>query len=295
MEYPIGELLRTFREYKNLSIEDLSEGICSEEELISFEKDMSYPTIEMLHRLGKRLNIELSYFFDVASKSTINYSTAVIQIIEKYKRERHYHAIYEIIQQEKANPLFQIGNYKQYLTWHEGICTYYIHKELKTAISLLNEAISITNPKKINLTERETEILNSIALLHYEDRDFQSSLSNFLEALRNLDKLPYIFNSKVKIRVLFGLSQVYTELGQFEESLNYCQKGINLCINEESLYCFNEFHYQMGENYIKLGNIEKGKEYMKECLHLLRLEKKHNLIEIIEQEMTKLLSKIDNI
>ncbi|WP_449621345.1 helix-turn-helix domain-containing protein [Robertmurraya sp. Marseille-Q9965] len=291
MEYPIGELLKTFREYKNLSIQELSDGICSENELVSFEKDDAYPTIEILHKLGKRLNIELSYFFDVASRSTINYSTAVIQIVEKYKRERDYKTIYNIIHQEKENPLFQIGQYKQYLTWHEGICKYYIDQDLDSAIRILYDSIEITNPKRINLNERETEILNSIALLHYENQDFLNALKIFSEALTNIDKIPYVFNTKVKIRILFGLSQVYTELGEYEESIKYCQNGINLCINSDSLYGLNELHYQMGENYIKLGEVEKGEEYIDECLHLLKLEKKYHLIEIIQQERDKLLSK----
>lgn len=290
MEYPIGDILKAFREYKNLSSKELADGICTEEELTLYEKDKAYPTIEILHKLGKRLNIELSYFFDVASKSTTNYSTAVIQLIEKYKRERNYNAIYSIIQQEKENPLFQIGDYKQFLVWHEGICSYYIDKNLELAIHILNNAISISNPKRQNLTERETEILISIALLHYENNDYQNALNIFLEALTNLDKLPYISNSKVKIRVLFGLSQVFTELGKYGVSLEYCKKGINLCINEESLYCLNEFYYQMGENFIKLGDVDRGIEYIEQCLYLLKLEKKDSLIEIIEKEKQRLLS-----
>ncbi|WP_075983008.1 helix-turn-helix domain-containing protein [Bacillus massilinigeriensis] len=290
MEYEIGDILKSFREYKSMTIEELADGICTVEELASFEKEKAYPTIEQLHKLGIKLNIELSYFFEVASKSTINYSTAVTQIIEKYKRERNYHAIYHIVQKEKLNPIFNIGYLKQYLLWHEGISTFYIESDLKKAISFLYEAIKITNPSKHNLNERETEILNSIAILLFESRDYKSAFPIFLEALTNLDQLPHILNPKVKIRVLFGLSQVFTQLGQYNESLIYCQQGINLCINEESLYCLNEFYYQTGENLIKLGEIEKGKASFEKCLFLLKLENKTKIISLIEKEMDKLLS-----
>ena len=289
MDYLIGDILKSFREFKNFSIAELADGICTEDELISFEKDKVYPRLDTIYKLAARLNMDVSYFFNVVSETTINYSTAVMLLIEKYKRERDYHAVYNIIKQEMENPLFGTPVLTQYLKWHEGICIFYIHKDLEQAIIQLNEAISITNPYKISLTERETEILNSIGILYYENQDFKSALSSYLEALISLDKLPHILNSKVKIKVLFGLSQVFTELGRFEESLIYCQKGIDLCINEESLYCFNEFHYQMGENYVKLGQIEKGKEYFEECLHLLKIEQKTKLLEIIEKEIDKVL------
>ncbi|MFD5854243.1 helix-turn-helix transcriptional regulator [Cytobacillus pseudoceanisediminis] len=289
LNYFIGETLQSFREYKNLTIEELAEGICSKEDLELFERDKAFPTLETLNQFANKLNIDISDLINVASKSTY-YTTAVIQIIERYKRERNYHAIFNIIKQEVNNPAFKEANLKQFLLWHEGICVYYLYQELEKAIKLLYKSISITNPSKVNLSERETEILNSIAILHYENQDYDNALNIFLEALTNLDKLPHILNHKVKIRVLFGLSQVFTELGNYEESINYCHKGIDLCINEDSLYCLNEFHYQMGENYIKSGDAEKGKEYLEECLYLLKLERKTGLLEIIQEEVNRLIN-----
>lgn len=293
LEYEIGDILKSFREYKSMTIEELADGICTVEELASFEKEKAYPTIDVLYKLGNRLNLELSYFFDVASKSTINYTPAVMDIIEKYRRERQYHAINFIIQKEKENPVFCKGHLRQYLMWHEGICKFYIENDLQGAIDILTEAISITNSTRQNLTERETEILYSIAVLYFESKEYQSAFPLFLEALTNLDKLPHILDCKVKIKVLYGLSQVFTVLGQYSDSIIYCQKGINICINEVSLYCLSELYYQVGENYIKLGEIEKGKEFLEKCLFLLKLENKHKLIEIAEKEIEYLLANVN--
>lgn len=60
--YLIGDTLRSFREYKKLSIEELSEGVCTEEELSSFEKQVSYPDLETLNSLLRKLNVDLAYF-----------------------------------------------------------------------------------------------------------------------------------------------------------------------------------------------------------------------------------------
>ncbi|QED49683.1 helix-turn-helix domain-containing protein [Cytobacillus dafuensis] len=288
--YLFGEMLQSFRQFKNLTVEELAEGICTEEELISFEKERAYPTLDVLYKIAIKLEVELTHFLDIASKSTVSYPNAVIQIIEKYKRERNYEAINTIVQQEKSNPLFNQKPLKQYLMWNQGICAFYLDGNPDKAFDTLSKAIAITNPRRSSLSEREIEILISIGIIFYETQNYRSAITIFLEALNNIEKLPYIKNMKGKLRILFGLSQALTEIGEYKESLTYCHKGLNLCINEELLYLLNEFHYQIGENNIKMGEIEKGKEYLEECLHLLKLERKTKIQKIIEGEIEKLLN-----
>ncbi|WNS75232.1 hypothetical protein RRV45_20535 [Bacillus sp. DTU_2020_1000418_1_SI_GHA_SEK_038] len=289
-KYLFGEILQSFRQYKNLTVEELAEGICTVDELISFEKERSYPTIDVLYKFSKKLDMELTYFFDIASKTTVHYPNAVIQLIEKFKRDRNYEAINNIIQQEEESPLFNQKSLKQYLMWHQGICYYYLDGNADKAFDTLSKAISLTNPKRISLSEREIEILTSIGIIFREIQNHRSAITIFNEALSNIDKLPHILNMKGKLRILFGLSQALTGLNEYENSISYCQEGLNLCINEELLYLFNEFHYQIGHNYVKLGEIEKGKYYLDECLHLLKLERKTKLLSIMESEIDKLLN-----
>ncbi|MBS4190139.1 helix-turn-helix transcriptional regulator [Bacillus sp. FJAT-49705] len=288
--YLFGEMLQSFRQFKNLTVKELAEGICTEEELISFEKERSYPTLDVLFKIAIKLEVELTHFLDIASKSTVSYPNAVIQIIEKYKRERNYEAINTIVQQEQRNPLFNQKPLKQYLMWHEGICCHHLDKNSDKAFDILSKAIALTNPRRVSLSEREIEILTSIGLIFYETQNYRSAITIFMEALSNIENLPSILNMKGKLRILFGLSQALTDIGEYEESLTYCHKGLNLCINEELLYLLNEFHYQIGENYVKMGEIEKGKEYLEECLHLLKLERKTKIFNIIEEEIDKLLN-----
>lgn len=289
-KYLFGEILQSFRQYKNLTLEELADGICTVDELISFEKERSYPTIDVLYRFANRLDVELTQFFDAASKTTIHYPNAVIQLIEKYKRERNYEAINHILQQEQKNPLFYQKTLKQYMMWHQGICHYYLEKNEDKALDTLSKAIALTNPKRVALSEREIEILTSIGSIFNEMRNYRSAVTIFLEALNNIHQLPHLSNIKGKLRILFGLSQALTELGEYEKSLTYAKEGLNLCLNEEILFLLNEFHYQMGENYIKLGDIEKGRHYFNECLHLLKFEGKTSLLAIMEKEIAKILN-----
>ncbi|UOE55187.1 helix-turn-helix transcriptional regulator [Bacillus sp. CMF12] len=290
-EYLIGDSLQSFRQYKGLSVKELAEGICSEEELVSFEKEKAYPSLETLNQLANKMNIDLTYFFNIASKSTINYSTAVMQIINKHKRNWNYQAIYEIVQKELENPIFQPVMLKQFLVWHQGICVFYLENDFDKAIELLHGALDLTNEKRVNLSEREVEILTSIAILYKDMNLYTEAISMFKKGLNDLEKLPHILESRGKVRILFGLSQALTEIGEFQESLVYCQKGIEICIHEEIQYLFANLHYQSGENYIKFGNKEKGIEFLQKAIYILQLQRNDKFIQIIESEMEKLLNK----
>ncbi|MED3554239.1 hypothetical protein [Cytobacillus praedii] len=286
-----GEILHDLRIYKKLSIKELAEGICTEEELIQFEREKQYPRIDQLHNFAIKLNVDLSYFYALTSKTPHNYTTAVFNLINKYKRERNYHAIHHIIKMEEGNPLFNDTSLKQYLVWHQGICIYYLENNFNQAIEILYSAIDLTNPSRKNLTEREIEILTSIAILNSDEKNFRHSITLLVEALTNLDRLPTIIDPRSKLRVMFALSQALTYIGEFKESLKYSKKGIEHCIQYETLFLFSEFHYQTGENYIELGEKELGTNYIKTSINFLRTQNNEFLANYIEQELEKLLNK----
>lgn len=287
--YLIGDTLRSFREYKKLSIEELSEGVCTEEALSSFEKQVSYPDLETLNSLLRKLNVDLAYFFNVASKSSINYSNAVIRLINRYKRDWDYERIQEILDKELCNPIFQTDHLRQFLIWHQGICKFYLEKNLDEALELLYEAIDITNKKREDFNEREIEILTSIAILHKESNKFEEAISIFKKALDYFESLPDILDPRGKIRVYFGLAQALTEVCQYEESLIYCKTGIEYCITHELIYLLSSLYYQTGENLIKLFRKEEGLEYLDRAIYILKVQENKKFIKIIENEKDKLL------
>lgn len=288
--YLIGDTIKSFREYKKLSIEELSDGICTEEELISFEKEQAYPELKTLFHLLNRLNVDLAYFFNVASKSSINYSNAVIRLINRFKREWNYEGIQEIIEKELDNPIFQTDQLKQFLKWHQGICTFYLEKDLSKALDLLYSAIDVTNKNRVDFNEREIEILASIALLHKETGNFKESIKLLKEALNCFENLPDILEPRGKIRVYFGLTQALTEIGEYEESLQYSKEAIKFCLSQELLFLLAHLYYQCGENLIKLTRKEEGIQYIENAIYIAELQENNKLSKIIENEKDKLIS-----
>ena len=287
--YNFGEILKSSRTFKGLSAAELAEGICSEEDIIQYEKEEKYPTIDQLYQMATKLNVELNHFFDIGSTDTYNYAIAVTDLIKKYKRERDYAAIFEIIQKEQDNPLFKHTSFKQFLMWHEGICIYYLEEDKEKSVRLLEEALSMTNQDMVELTEREIEILTSVAIIEKDSGSVEKAVEVFLNALNHLTQLPQVQDSSIWLKILYGLAQALSKLEKYEESLFYCSKGIDNCIYEENMYLFGELHYQTGMNNIKLGKLEKGKEYLEKAVTIFKLQKNDKFASLVNAEMEKLL------
>lgn len=287
--YSFGEILQSIREFKGLSVHELAEDICSEDDIIQFEKENKYPTIDQLYKMAVKLDVELNHFFDIASTDTYNYGFAVMQLIKKYKRERDYAAINEILTKEKDNPLFKHTSFRQFLMWHEGICVYYLEDEMERSVNLLFEALALTNPERKKMSEREIEILTSIAIIEKDHGNLDQAVEVFLEALSNLTALPQVQDSSIWLKILYGLAQALSKLERYEQSLIYCSKGIDNCIYEENMYLFGELHYQTGMNFIKLGKLPEGKEYLEKAVTIFRLQQNEKFASLVLTEMEKLL------
>jgi transcriptional regulator with XRE-family HTH domain len=287
--YSFGEILQSMREFKGFSVPELAEGICSEEDIIQFEKEKKYPTIDQLYKMAVRLDVELNHFFDIASTDTYNYAFSVMQLIKKYKRDRDYAAINEILKKEQDNPLFKHTSFRQFLMWHKGICIYYLEEDMERSVSLLFEALALTNPERKQMTEREIEILTSVAIIEKDHGNLDQAVEVFLEALNHLTALPQVQDSSIWLKILYGLAQALSKLERYEQSLIYCSKGIDNCIYEENMYLFGELHYQTGMNFIKLGKLPEGKEYLEKAVTIFRLQQNEKFASLVLTEMEKLL------
>jgi transcriptional regulator with XRE-family HTH domain len=290
----LGEILNALRVYKGMSAEEVAQGICSPEDLLQFEKNKKYPAIDQLYNIASKLNVELIQFFDFAAAGSYNYVTAVFDLVKKYKRERNYTAIYEIVNREKINPLFNLPSSRQFLLWHEAVCLYYLgeagNRKKKQAVQMLHEALRLTNPARKGLTEREVEILIAIALIEKDDQQYETAISFLREALDALEELPVVSDSRVWLRALFGISQSLSNLGRFEESLIYSNKGISQCINDEMMYLFGEFYYQSGLNYIEIGNLQKGKDFWEKSIQAFTLQNNEKFVNLVSSELEKLIN-----
>ena len=283
----VGQLIQDLRKIAEMTTVELSEGICTEEELHRFEQGEIHASSEVLYHLSKRLGVPMNYFFEAGELTPNDYSKEIKSTIRHYIRKRDYETVLHMVNKEKDNPMFQDPFHAQFFLWHEAICDYYIGNKFEQALRKLEKAIAFTRTSEQFYSEKEIAILNSIAIIYEEEGHLKKAFSTFMEGLQHIALLPKLKDPLVKIRILYGLSRALLQMERYEKSIKYAQAGLELCILHETLYLLGELHYQIGEALCQLGELKQGIAYLEKAITVFEIEQNEAFVTIIQEEMSK--------
>ena len=245
----IGQVVKDLRKYYGISQKELAKGICTQAQISKIENNSELPSSLILYRLASKLGVDMNYFFSMSDTPRLDYINDVKRVIRDLIRKRDYREIDYIIKKEKNNPLFKEGENRQFMLWHEAICSHYVYKETSIAIDSLLKALWIINNKSVRgyYSEQEIEILNSLAILKKDQEQYDEAIKLFIESLTFIKLLPQVKNELLHIRLLYGISKVLTIIDKFEESKEYLDKAIQI------------FRIQHNTKFVKLVEEKKQK------------------------------------
>ncbi|HDR7961277.1 MULTISPECIES: helix-turn-helix domain-containing protein [Bacillus] len=284
--YDLGITIKELRMKKNISQSELCHGICSQSQISKIEKGMIYPSSILLYQLSERLGIDPNNIFALTQNKKLKYVENVKYVMRDCTKQKQYSELYEIVKQEKNESNFQLKEDKQFLIWHEAIAIFHVNKSIKTALNLLNSALKLTVTNGDFLSEREIDIMQSMAIFYGENKEYENSINILRRCLTNFNKLDFPRDKEIKLKIIFNLAKILGHANQHEEAIKYNDMGIKLAINLNTLYLLGELYYGKGWNLLKLKqyNEEDVADNMKKALFIFELTEKENLIKIVKEK-----------
>ena len=284
--YDLGITIKELRMKKNISQSELCHGICSQSQISKIEKGMIYPSSILLYQLSERLGIDPNNIFALTQNKKLKYIENVKYVMRDCTKQKQYNELYEIVKQEKNENNFQLKEDKQFLIWHEAIAIFHVNKSIKTALNLLNSALKLTVTNVDFLSEREIDIMQSIAIFHWANKEYEKSITILRRCLTNFNKLDFPRDKEIKLKIIFNLAKILGHANQHEEAIKYNDMGIKLAINLNTLYLLGELYYGKAWNLLKLKkyNEEDVADNMKKALFIFELTEKENLIKIVKEK-----------
>ncbi|MCU5330978.1 helix-turn-helix domain-containing protein [Bacillus wiedmannii] len=284
--YDLGITIKELRMKKNISQSELCHGICSQSQISKIEKGMIYPSSILLYQLSERLGIDSNNIFALTQNKKLKYVENVKYVMRDCTKQKQYNELYEIVKQEKNENNFQLKEDKQFLIWHEAIAIFHVNKSIKTALNLLNSALKLTVTNVDFLSEREIDIMQSMAIFHWANKEYEKSITILRRCLTNFNKLDFPRDKEIKLKIIFNLAKILGLANQHEEAIKYNDMGIKLAINLNTLYLLGELYYGKGSNLLKLkqSNDENVANNMKTALFIFELTKNENKLKIIQKE-----------
>ncbi|WP_112180332.1 MULTISPECIES: helix-turn-helix domain-containing protein [Paraliobacillus] len=280
----IGTTLKKLRLEMKMSQKKLADEICTQAQISKIENGDILPLSSTLAELVSRLGVTLDYFFSLVNNPRFDYVEEFLYFVRKHIRDKDYQEVLWMIKQEKNNPILKSARNQQFLLWHEAISHFHIYKEEGFALSNLYKALDLTPTINGIYSERQVEILNSIAIIYDELDHYEKSAEIYRKTLKNLEQLQLFQDKNIKIRIYYNLSKTLTNLNQNQESILYAESAIKLCVEQDSLYLFGELHYQKGNNLLKLNQLEEGQKFISHARYIFELTKKEHLIKILDKE-----------
>jgi len=282
----LGITIKELRIKKNISQSELCHGICSQSQISKIEKGVIYPSSILLYQLSERLSVDPNNIFALTQNKKLKYIDNVKYVIKDCIRQHQYTELYEIVTKEKNLNNFQTKEDKQFLLWHEAIAIYLVNNSIKSALTLLNNALKLTLTNIDFLSEREIDIMQTMAIFHAENKEYKKSINILRRCLTNFNKLDFPRDKEIKLKIIYNLSKCLSYTCQYEEALKYIDKGIQLAINLNTLYLLGELYYGKGSNLLKLkqSNDENVANNMKTALFIFELTKNENKLKIIQKE-----------
>ncbi|PDX91541.1 helix-turn-helix domain-containing protein [Bacillus thuringiensis] len=284
--YDLGITIKELRIKKNISQSELCHGICSQSQISKIEKGVIYPSSILLYQLSERLGIDPNHIFALTQNKKIKYVENVKYVIKDCLKQKQYKELYEIVKKEKNLNNFQTKEEKQFLIWHEAIAIFMVERSIKKALDLLNHALKLTLTNSDFLSEREIDIMQTMAIFHGENKEYEKSITILKRCLNNFNKLDFPRDKEIKLKIIFNLAKNLGHANEHEEAIKYNDMGIQLAINLNTLYLLGELYYGQGWNLLKLKqyNKEDVDNNMKKALFIFELTKNEKKLQIIKEE-----------
>ncbi|EJQ47254.1 transcriptional regulator [Bacillus wiedmannii] len=283
--YDLGITIKELRMKKNISQSELCHGICSQSQISKIEKGMIYPSSILLYQLSERLGIDPNHIFALTQNKKLKYVENVKYVMRDCTKQKQYNELYEIVKQEKNENNFKLKEDKQFLIWHEAIAIFHVNKSIKTALNLLNSALKLTVTNVDFLSEREIDIMQSMAIFYGANKEYEKSITILRRCLTNFNKLDFPRDKEIKLKIIFNLAKILGHANQHEEAIKYNDMGIKLAINLNTLYLLGELYYGKGWNLLRLEQYDEEDvaDNMKKALFIFELTEKENLIKIVKE------------
>lgn len=286
----LGHEVKILRKKRGFSQKELSSGICSQAQISKIEKGDVYPLAPTLYEVANRLGVDINYFFERALMERLDYIEEVYYQIRQAINKYEYGKVKEIIRIEVKSPIYNKHlNFRQFIMWHNGICTYHVDQNVEKSLNLLDQAFNLSHTKKY-YSEREIEILNSKGVIFLLTERYLEAIELYQVLLLEHGKLKSEKDPTIAIRLYYNLAKSLNKNKNFDESIKVGEQGIKYCVNKNSMYLLGHLYFQIGFNYFQMELKKESNYYFSKAHTIFDLQNKSDFKEHITK---KFLNKIN--
>jgi transcriptional regulator with XRE-family HTH domain len=267
IDFKIGPQLKAIRCAKKMSQPYVSNGICSINTLVRIEANTQSPSFELLFALVNRMGISIDTLIMLAKYERHEFYYTVKNDIENALAQTKWTELKDLVKLITADiydalPVAE----QQFIDIIKVEVAKFVDHDYEYAHELAQTTLAKTyNKRTIGFhSPEEMRLLNIILQF---DRSTQH-VERVLEALAWIEEQPEVLRDKYSwVLLLTGLMAYNYETNNWQETLQYAEKGYNLAVKQNMLRFIPNFLFGQGMSLYQLKEeMEKGLDMMSKAL-----------------------------
>lgn len=241
----IGKVIKHYRKKNGLTQKKLGGTYHSDSHVSDIERGLVFPSHKTLIDFSNVLGVKLTKYLEYVEAQDPIMVEEIVSTAVEYVKNYKYKDANELIQKHKdGDAFFKSYNGQLIVSKYEAI--YYAREKgaLQEAISILIDSLNLDNQDDYSYVE--LDILNNIGTFHFMNQEFKDAENSFKRCLSNLEQMTCVEDKRLMSSVFYNLARVNIDLNQYEEVLNYSDKLIEYCIENEYTYMLAKAYYNKG-------------------------------------------------
>lgn len=236
-EYNRGSVIRYYRKQKNMTQEELADGICDTYTLARYESGGVSPSEENFQKIMNKLGMsEETILFNLQTEDAniAKVRNRLLWLFEKGDYQGAENEVKEIISKNQL-PLMYVENrqflYRISLVVKNNSGKIDSVNYILSLENLLKESFKDYNSEKfINkyfYTENELLILNDIAIAYGEAGNYETACRIFSSVIQQMEKVSCMDGYKPYYLLMLNYANILGLHRQYDDSIEMCKKGIS--------------------------------------------------------------------
>ena len=272
--YTLGEVIKESRIRSKMTQREVARGICSSATIARIEQGKQMPSRRVLEELFRRLGEPVCFFsgmtLDARRGSSDNLAELLQTNLPREKEETPY---------EK-----QLRDYITILNGMDAADS--AETVLEELLELLEQSCPLERLHEgeeiVAFTYLELWVINSIAKAYFELEEYETAEEFLMKIIVYVER--HKIDRKIRVSILplvcHNLAVLHSRLDRIGRAEEYCEAGIQCCINEGKLWLLDEL-FELYAFVLQKEGIAMQAEYANEQgVFLLQLKKRSDTFEL---------------
>ncbi|MFC6463530.1 helix-turn-helix domain-containing protein [Marinilactibacillus sp. GCM10026970] len=267
----LGEKIKRRRKEIGMTQIDLAEGICTQAMVSRLEKQKVRPSRDLMEKLADRMDTPMSFFYGEDSLETRHSQVSQLcKMVRQHLDRREYDSVAYLVETNHELIARSVGDDKLFFEWIKGLLYTHRDGDYKKA---LNHLISIEEGTKKG--ELRVEIIDSIGNQYQRIDEYKKAEEYYQKGFESFSEW---MGHEKKAKLLLNYSLCLSKQEKNRESLEKVLQGLELLIQNNTLFLLGDFFYQKGYCLEHLDQVRQAVESYKKAAFIFDIQQNERFV-----------------